>query len=369
MSPVESYQNMYDYFNKIISWAAEKGASDITFISEESVVAEYMGRQNKITEKVLSPSDLEEIVKGLCGGNLPSNHSLECLDLAHKVKGASPGAFYRFRVNVVALTAGAKKSWQITCRAIGQEPPALKNIHAEEPTPLLNEVSQGLILVSGGTGSGKTTSIAAIVRNRLENAQNSDKVITHESPIEYVYDSIPTKAKLTQLTVGRDVASFPKGIQNAARNPPSVIVVGECRDKETLSEAVLATSSGHLTLMGVQASGVADTVSRCMRIFDSTRDHLDFLHSLSLVTSQILVPTVSGTRIALRETLVFSDDVMEKLRGLSPEDTRLKINDILSSRREGFLFDAQKKFKKGLISLKTLEEIELHTKHLKKRKQ
>ena len=61
MSPVESYQNMYDYFNKIISWVAEKGASDITFISEESVVAEYMGRQNKITEKVLSPSDLEEI--------------------------------------------------------------------------------------------------------------------------------------------------------------------------------------------------------------------------------------------------------------------------------------------------------------------
>lgn len=184
-------------------------------------------------------------------------------------------------------------------------PPVLKTL-ADEP--------RGLILVTGPTGSGKSTTLASMV-NYIGNSRRCH-IITIEDPIEYVYRE--THSLIHQREVGRDVESFNSALRSALREDPDVILVGEMRDYETISAAVTAAETGHLVLSTLHTTGASHTVDRIIDIFPphgQAQIRAQLSNTLKGVITQQLVPLASGTgRIAATEIMIGTDAVCNLIR-------------------------------------------------------
>jgi twitching motility protein PilT len=173
--------------------------------------------------------------------------------------------------------------------------------------------ARGLVLVTGPTGSGKSTTLASMINWINENEQGH--IITIEDPIEYTHAH--KNCLVTQREVGVDLPSFSEGVRAALRQDPDVILIGEMRDLETIEAAVTAAETGHLVLGTLHTSGATRTIDRIIDVFPaSARDQIraQLATALSAVVSQCLVRTVDGKRIAAFEIMVRTDSVAAKIR-------------------------------------------------------
>jgi twitching motility protein PilT len=184
-------------------------------------------------------------------------------------------------------------------------PPVLKEL-AEKP--------RGLILVTGPTGSGKSTTLAAMIDQ--VNASRPDHIITIEDPVEYKYDK--KRALIHQREVGRDVKDFASALRSALREDPDIILVGEMRDYETISAALTAAETGHLVMSTLHTTGAAQTIDRIIdacpaSIQNQIRTQLAGV--LNGVITQCLIPNAKGTgRVAATEILIGTDAVCNQIR-------------------------------------------------------
>jgi twitching motility protein PilT len=184
-------------------------------------------------------------------------------------------------------------------------PPVLKEL-AEKP--------RGLILVTGPTGSGKSTTLAAMIDQ--VNASRPDHIITIEDPVEYKYDK--KRALIHQREVGRDVKDFASALRSALREDPDIILVGEMRDYETISAALTAAETGHLVMSTLHTTGAAQTIDRIIdacpaSIQNQIRTQLAGV--LNGVITQCLIPNARGTgRVAATEILIGTDAVCNQIR-------------------------------------------------------
>jgi twitching motility protein PilT len=203
------------------------------------------------------------------------------LDFSYGIKGMG-----RFRVNFYK----DKGSYAAAFRSINSEAPTLENMGMP---PIVTEIAQkprGLVLVTGPTGSGKSTTLASMVE--YINKRTSRHILTIEDPIEYVYPH--NKAMIHQREVGRDVTSFATALRSAMREDPDIILVGEMRDFETISAAITAAETGHLVLSTLHTTSAAQTVER---IIDATpldgQDQIrtQFANVIRGVITQTLIPT------------------------------------------------------------------------------
>jgi twitching motility protein PilT len=173
--------------------------------------------------------------------------------------------------------------------------------------------ARGLILVTGPTGSGKSTTLASMINWINENQQSH--IITIEDPIEYTH---PHKQSLiTQREVGEDLPTFAEGVRSALRQDPDVILIGEMRDLETIEAAVTAAETGHLVLGTLHTSGATRTIDRIIDAFPaSARDQIraQLSTSLSAVISQCLLHTTDDRRVAAFEIMIRTDGVAAKIR-------------------------------------------------------
>ena len=182
--------------------------------------------------------------------------------------------------------------------------------------PMLKDLlrrSRGLILVTGPTGSGKSTTLASMVNWINENEHGH--IITIEDPIEYMHQH--KKCIITQREVQTDLPSFAEGVRSALRQDPDVILIGEMRDLETIEAAVTAAETGHLVLATLHTSGAVRTIDRIVDAFPANaRDQIrvQLASSLSAVISQSLLHTVNESRVAAFEILVRTDGVAAKIR-------------------------------------------------------
>lgn len=202
----------------------------------------------------------------------------------------------RLRVNAYMAAGGTKLMAAI--RRIPKNPPTIQQLGLPNGVRLLLENPKGIILISGATGAGKTTTMASMVD--MINEMRRAHIVTIEDPIEFVFER--KNSIFSQREIGVDCASFSDGVKDAMRQRPNVIVIGEIRDRETAEQALLAGESGHLVIGTFHASSACGTISKMMGFFagDERASKLQILsESLVGVINQSLIPKVSKDGYAL----------------------------------------------------------------------
>ncbi|MCB5939985.1 type IV pilus twitching motility protein PilT [bacterium 210820-DFI.6.52] len=252
----------------------------------------------------LDSGEVEALIRALAEGERPEGlRQGEDMDFAF----ALPQG--RQRVNIF---------WQqghpaAAIRLLSDHIPTLEELSLPPVLGQLADSPRGLILVTGPTGSGKSTTLAAMIQ-RI-NCSRPAHILTVEDPVEYLYT--PELATVHQREVGRDVPSFAAALRSALREDPDVILVGEMRDYETISAAVTAAETGHLVLSTLHTTGAAQTIDRIVDVCppqaqSQMRSQLSAI--LRGVITQQLLPRVGGGRIAATEVLVGTDAVLNLIR-------------------------------------------------------
>lgn len=315
--PEEPARFTEEHVDPFLLWCVKKGTSDINIQSDRPAYAEIHGTLYPATFRPLDAADMAVFLTRIYGPEASARlASANDLDLSYEVK---PDRYtrIRFRVNITAMLSRGRDAAQITMRVLPNEPPTMKDLNIEEQIIEHWAPRQGMVIVTGPTGSGKTTLLAAGIRMLMERRSGCGKVVCYESPIEYVYDAIRSpRSLISQTEIPRHLPDFARGVRNSLRRKPNIILVGEARDRETISAAIEASQTGHCVYTTTHTVGVAATVQRMVSTFDpSERSERAYalMETIRLIVTQALVPRVGGGRKGVREWMYFPDEVREKL--------------------------------------------------------
>lgn len=347
----------------LLIWSTEVGASDITIQTEEQVFIETGSGMHRVTRRVWSNEEVLHALSHMYGSSsITSRMSDEKdADFAYDLRPSRDHRF-RFRVNAVGIVTHGKPGVQITLRTIPSVPPRMEDLGLEEAITSNIAPREGMIVVTGSTGSGKSTLLASIIRHLCEEPKGNRKIITYESPIEFVYDEVsrPTTS-VAQSEIGRNLASFTAGTRNALRRKPTIILVGEARDAETVGEAIVASQTGHLLFTTAHTNGFAETIRRLASVFGENERNsriVDMIAALRMVVSQTLVPNKHGGKVALREFLVMTPEIVERLLESDLDRLSLTCRRVLDEHGQTFLKSAQRAYDEGKITRETLQRFE-----------
>lgn len=232
-------------------------------------------------------------------------HRERALDLALALPGLG-----RFRVHIFFQ----KGVLALVARAIPQHVPAIEKLGVPSVLLELAQRPHGMILVTGPTGSGKSTTLASLLAHL--NRTRSGHIVTLEDPVEFVHT--PARCSITQREVGADVRSFAAGIRDALRQDPDILMVGEMRDPDTISAALTLAETGHLVLSTLHTNAASEAVIRMVQSFpahahDQVRSRISF--SLLGIMTQMLVPRASGPgRVLVAEVMVCTPAIRALIR-------------------------------------------------------
>lgn len=274
--------------------------SDIIFTAHKPLQAEVHGKLIPVPLKPeagdLLPFQTEAVAMALMGATVRTFRDLvrqgSC-DLAYQLTGRA-----RFRVNIFSQ----RGSLSIVMRQLSTTVPTMEQLNLPAIFETMAKEKFGLILVTGATGSGKSTSLAALI-DKI-NSQSPVHIVTLEDPVEYVHPH--KQATVNQRELGQDFDSFANGLRAALRQAPKVILVGEIRDRETIEIAMSAAETGHLVLGTLHTSDAGQTINRIIGMFELAEERLiriRLAESLKFVVSQRLLPKVGGGRVAAFEVL------------------------------------------------------------------
>ncbi len=274
--------------------------SDVILTVGKPVQVEVNGRLQDVRLNPdpgpLVPFQTEALAMAMMGTNLrlyrDQVRSGSC-DLSYELPGLA-----RFRVNVFSQ----KGSLAVVMRKLSMQVPSLEDLDLPGIFNDMAAEKYGLILVTGGTGTGKSTSLAALI-NEI-NSRYSIHILTLEDPVEFLHPH--KKGVINQREMGRDFDTFASGLRAALRQSPKVILVGEIRDRETISIALEAAETGHLVLGTLHTSDAGQTINRIIAMFELNEEQLirsRLADSLKYVVSQRLLPRIGGGRVAVFEIL------------------------------------------------------------------
>ena len=314
--PQEPPRFQDDVVDEFLLWCVKKNSSDITIQTDRPVYNEINGALYPALYRPTDAADMNVFLTKIYGPDAQARlASGKDLDLSYEVR---PDRYtrIRFRVNVTAILSRGRDSAQITMRVLPSEPPTMSDLSIEKEIIDAWSPRQGMVIITGPTGSGKTTLLAAGIRMMMERRRGCGKIVAYEAPIEYVYDAIKSpRSLISQTEIPRHLPDFATGVRNALRRKPNIILVGESRDRETISASIEAAQTGHSVYTTTHTTGVAATIQRMVATFEpverSERAYA-LMETVRLVVTQTLVPKVSGGRAGVREWMSFSDDVREK---------------------------------------------------------
>lgn len=357
--PNEPSRFSHEDLNRLLEHCEHFKASDITIQSNEVIYAEIYGRLCRITSRRLTSTEVYEILNSIYGANgMAQVLSGKDVDTHYEFR---PSRFerYRYRVNGTGCQVEGHEGLQVTMRSIPVTPPPIDVLGLEPEIVRTYAPLEGVVYVTGATGSGKSTLLASMIRSLVEQKDSNRKVLTYESPIEFVYDGIEmNSAIVSQSEIPRHLPSFAAGVRNALRRKPGLILVGEARDSETITSVLEAALTGHPVYTTLHTNGVAETIRRLVNSFSPEERHgrtIDIIETIRLVIWQKLVPTVDGKRVALREFLVFDEHVRDQLLSSDLNHVTAITRQLLKEKGQTMLKDAQSKLEQGLISPRTFE--------------
>jgi twitching motility protein PilT len=314
----------------ILDSAFEDGASDVIYQVGQPVMKKIQGRLMPQKEVVNTVADIKEVIQMVAGNDFFQGTPKTDYDCSFQVTSG------RLRVNI-GLEQGNPF---VFFRLIPSKIPDFSSLSLPADILTLSEHKRGIVLVTGPVGTGKSTTLAAIIKYIVN--QHQKCIITLEDPIEFVYEQTPTRSLILQREIGRDVPDFATGLRQALRENPDIILVGEMRDRDTVESAFNAALSGHLVLGTVHTISSIQTVERLVSLFPENL-HPDARMQLSLslkgIVSQALLPRKDGKgRIPCVEFLpIVSDDIRKFIREGTPQKIRQFIE--IKSKTGAYPFD------------------------------
>lgn len=345
----------------MLNFICQRNVSDITIQTGHVVIAESYGLLKHVTKRELSNAEVSDIINSIYGPNATAVLlSGRDIDTNYEFR-PNRNQRLRYRVNATSCCVDGHDGIQITLRSIPTNPPLLSSLNLSED--LINAISpsDGCVYVTGVTGSGKSTLLAAIVRYIAEQEDANRKILTYESPIEFVYDEIASPSSVvSQSEIPRHLPSFADGVRNALRRKPRLILVGEARDNVTINAVLEAALTGHPVYTTVHSSGVAETVRRLVGAFSSedlVGKTIDIVETMRLIVWQQLAPTVDGKQVALREYLIFDENVRDHLLSVPAERVTEEVRAILMQTKNSMYDDILEKYNSGIISQKVFERL------------
>lgn len=326
--------------------AADSKASDLHLVVGLPPALRIDGDLTYIKDrKNLTDKEMEQMVYSLLDATQKEKFLRDReLDIGFEIE------HFRFRINLHF----EKGNIGLVARVINDKMPTLEEIDMPKIIYRLLDLPQGLILLTGPTGCGKSTSLAAMVNYINEN--RFCNIITLEDPIEYLFK--PKKSIIIQRQLGNDMVSFAEGLKHALRQDPNVIMVGEMRDLETIATTITLAETGHLVLATLHTYNASQTIDRIIDIFpphQQSQVRMQLSTTLAGVISQRLLPKIDGGRISSREIMINTVAIANLIR--EGKSAQLKTV-IETSSKEGMVSidqDLQRLYKEKIISKETAQ--------------
>lgn len=336
-----------DRIDGLLSLAASNGASDIHLVVGRRPVFRVDGNLNEIeNEDILSPEVMQELVFSMVD---PLRQELFIkereLDFAYQIRQGT-----RFRVNI----HWEKGNIGLVARVVSSHVPSMEQLNMPEVLYNLSRIKQGLILVTGPTGCGKSTSLAAMID--LVNHERKEHIVTLEDPIEYLFT--PDQSIIRQRELYRDFMSFASALKHVVRQDPNIIMVGEMRDLETIAAALTVAETGHLVLATLHTLGSSETIDRIIDVFPAHQQNqirLQLSMELRAVVSQQLVPRVGGGRVAAREIMINTPAISNLIRENKVSQLRTVLQTSAQEHMQTLDQDLKRLFQEGSITRETAE--------------
>lgn len=344
----------------------ENDYDDLHIAAGRKIFVEHQRRFKVITESALTKSEAFELCDAIygsetAGAEILSGNDLDfATEIKHKAAGEAFAENYRFRVNICPVTNKG-----LTCPAI-----AVRRMYAEIPEwstlGFENEILEnlrpknGIILVTGATGSGKTTMLASAIQHIVLNRRN-EKIVTFEDPIEYAYDEIESDYNIVeQSNKETNFVDFMTPMKSVLRRKPTISIVGEARDAETIRACLYVSETGHLVMTTLHTNGAPNTIKRILSEFPVNEQPAllaNLVENVKMIVSQRIEPTTDGKKIAMREFLVIKGVVKEELEKATIHNVTQIVRKLTDEHGQSMVSHARKILDQGLITQVQFDDI------------
>ena len=291
----------------VLKEAVHKGGSDLHFVIGQPPILRLDGQLRPMTEfPVLTAEESKRMIYGLLSDPQRARFESEWdLDFSMAVDNVS-----RFRANILVQKNGV----EAVLRVISAKIPTPEELDLPAAITQLADLPRGLVLITGPTGSGKSTTLACLIN--LINQKRREHILTVEDPIEFVHEN--KNCVIRQREVGQQTQSFAAALKHALRQDPDVVLIGEMRDLETIGAAITVAETGHLVFGTLHTTDAAQTVDRMIDVFPAYQQQqvrTQLSNTLKAVVSQTLLPRIGGKgRVAAREIMMVTPAISNLTR-------------------------------------------------------
>ncbi|RDY66073.1 type IV pilus twitching motility protein PilT [Halobacillus trueperi] len=327
---------MREKFDQLLTVANEYEASDIHLTVGVPPIFRIHGQLRKYGKNSLKPADTDGMAKAILSDDLHEQLiSNREVDVSYGIAGVS-----RFRINIYYQ----RNCLSMAVRIVPREIPSIEDLHMPQVLKKISSYAQGLVLVTGPTGSGKSTTLASMVDYINQTARKH--IITLEDPIEYTHNH--KNCIVDQREVGFDTRNFANGLRSCLRQDPDVILVGELRDFETISTALTAAETGHLVFGTLHTTNAPDTIDRIIDVFPPNQQgqvRVQLANVLQAIVSQrlfrrldkkgrraaveILLNTPASKNLIRNEKIHQIENVMQTSKALQMQTLEMSIQELL----------------------------------------
>lgn len=307
---------------RILKYAIDNNASDIHITENKETWIRIKGKLSRLGDKI-SISQMDEFVNTYIESAIIKYNEYKVIEIKNKEDKIPPpidAAFSfmsrRFRINIYKSNNGIN----MALRLLSNNILSLSDLHLPEPVEQFTKIQDGMYLVVGTTGSGKSTTLASIID--AINHSRAENVLTVEQPIEYIHKS--DKSRIEQMEVGKDVPTFEAATIAAMRQDPNIILVGEMRDLHTIHNAITLAETGHVVYATLHAKSVTETIDRMIDVFPPEQQEqirIQVASVLKGVVHQTLVKGTDGKLVPLIEQLVVDEVISAMILGKQKSNT------------------------------------------------